>query len=214
MATRSDDPYHGIQTTVLSARMAVRKRPQMYFGVGRDSPELAGRALWWVVRDALTETPVGPCLHVHVLVESDLVFVVQDDGPGLSTDPVVGTGRPWIAQALTELAAGHGPPRGTDLAVVTAVCGAVTADVWRGGRHYRQWADREFPAPPTQEVGSTDLHGTRLRFHLDAPYLGSSARLPADVTMFLHELEQNRASPNPAQLSITDLRLAGPRGFS
>jgi DNA gyrase/topoisomerase IV subunit B len=137
--------------------------------------------LWRAVRDAVTETAVGPALNVNVIIESDLVFSVSDDGVGIATDPIAPGHEPWLFEALTIPLLGAGapdPPRGAGLAQVTALSSAVIVDAWRAGRHYRQWASWEYPPPAMQHLGPTTEHGTSLRVHLDPAYLGAHARRP------------------------------------
>jgi DNA gyrase/topoisomerase IV subunit B len=101
--------YDGVPITVSTAMESIRKRPRMYLGAERDDPRLPGQALWVAVRDALVETPVDPTLTVSVVVESDLVFGIQDDGVGLRVDPLHPGRPPWVTEILTELVAGQGP---------------------------------------------------------------------------------------------------------
>jgi DNA gyrase subunit B len=202
-----DSGYERTTINLSSAMDTIRKRAKMFLGADPGDPGLPGQALWVAVRDALHEAPVNPTLTVSVVVESDLVFCVEDDGPGLRVDPV-GPGRaPWATEALTELTTGYGAPRGALLVMVTAVCSAVVADVWRGGQHWRQWADWQHQAPPLQLVGATDRHGTRVRYHLDPSYFGASAALPADVSGLLMSLLDE--VHDHTALSIVDQRAAG-----
>jgi DNA gyrase subunit B len=190
---------------VLTGLQAVRKRPEMYLDAKTDDPRLPGQALWVVVRDALGDVPVNPTLTVSVVVESDLAFCVEDDGPGLRVDPVGPRRAPWATEALTLLTGG---PRGALLAMVTAVSGAAVADIWRDGQHWRQCADWQHPGPALQLVGPTDRHGTRLRYHLDASYLGARAALPTDISGLLTNLLDDVR--DHAVLTITDKRIASP----
>jgi len=189
----------------LTGLEAVRKRPEMYLGAKVDDPRLPGQALWVVVRDALGEVPVNPTLAVSVVVESDLVFSVEDNGPGLRVDPAGPRRAPWATEALTLLTGG---PRGALLAMVTAVSSATVADIWRDGQHWRQWADWQHPGPALQLVGSTDRHGTRLRYHLDPSYLGARAALPDDISGLLTNLLDDVR--DHVALTITDARLGRP----
>lgn len=197
--------YEGLGITPLTGLQGIRKRPEMFFGARVGDPDLPGQVLWVVVRDALAEEPVNPTLTVSVVVESDLVFCVEDDGPGLHVDPARPRRPPWALETLTALTVPKGP-RGT-LAMATAVCSAVVADVWRDGQHWRQWADWQ-PQPPLQLVGPTDRHGTRVRCHLDPAYFGAHAALPHDIPGLLANLLD--AAPSHAALSTIDRRAAAP----
>jgi hypothetical protein len=106
--------------TVWPPLMAVRRRPLMYFGVDRHDPALPGQVLRWAACLAAAD-PGGLVSRVEVVIESDLVFSVRDNGAGLAVDRIRPQREPWVAEALTSLFAGHGPvPAGTGLAWVTA----------------------------------------------------------------------------------------------
>lgn len=194
--------YGELRIQALTGLQAIRKRPHMYFGATIDDPRLPGQVLWVVVRDMLAEVPVGPTLTVSVVVESDLVFCVEDDGPGLRVAPVRSQRLPQVGEALPALTVPKGP-RG-DLAMATAVCSAVVADVWRDGLHWRQWANWQPQPPPAQLLGSTDRHGTRVRCHLDPSYFGPRAALPRDIPGLLAGLLDD--AQHHAAVSITDQR--------
>jgi DNA gyrase subunit B len=200
--------YDAKSIVVLTGMQAIRKRPHMYFGVGRDHPDLAGRLLWTAVRDASAEdAPVDAGLRVEVTVESDLVFIVEDNGPGISVERRVHDDGPWVAVALTKLLVGTGSRRGGLLSWVTAISSAVVADLWRDGKHWRQWADWEHQPPSLQDLGPTDRQGTRLRFHLDAGYLGPRAALPADVPGFLAGMEATEHEVPKVDMLVVDRRV-------
>jgi DNA gyrase subunit B len=202
-------PKYDIKSiVVLTGLLAVRRRPHMYFGVGRDDPGLAGRVLWTAVLDARNEEAYGDDpLRIEVTVESDLVFSIEDNGPGISVERKGPDPEPWVAKVLTMIMVGRPPGRGGLLSGVTAISSAVVADVWCDGRHWRQWADWEHPPPPLQDLGPTDRHGTRLRFHLDPVYLGPRAALPADVPAFLTAMDATEPDARRAEVVIVDRRL-------
>jgi DNA gyrase/topoisomerase IV subunit B len=166
---------------VLDGREGVRKRPEMYFGVGADDPALPLRVLLEAVDDAVWEVAVGPALDVRVVIESDRRFRIEDNGPGLPTK-LTGpkwAGVPWVVRMLTSPAVGTCPPRGTNLAVPAALCSQVTAIVRSGGRGYR--VDAGFRnAVHLTEMGPAEGHGTSVSFALDEAYLAEGAVLPLD----------------------------------
>ena len=183
--------------TVLPGLMAVRKRPVMYFGAEQDDPSLPSRVMAFAIQDALSETPVDSVLRVTAIIESDLIFAVEDDGPGLSANPHFEFDIPWATRVLTQLFSGRGDlPRGAGLALVTSVCAMVVADMWQDGYHYRQWADWERPPPQLQKLGATQRHGTRLRCHLDPVYFDPSAALQANEV-------QARTGEIPSRAAMT-----------
>lgn len=194
------------RVTVWPSLMAVRSRPLMYFGVDRHDPALPGHVLRWAAHLAAND-PQGAVSRVDVVIESDLVFSVRDDGAGLAVDRVRPQRPPWLAEALTALLSGHGPmPAGTGLSLVTALCTAVVADVWRDGRHYRQWADWRSPPPELQVLGETEEHGTRILAHLDVAYFGPGARLPVDSASLLSDDSGSANLPGQVEVRVIDRR--------
>ncbi|WP_204011056.1 hypothetical protein [Virgisporangium aurantiacum] len=186
--------------------LAVRRRPLMYLGVDRHDPALPGQVLRVAVHLAAAD-PHGCVSRVDVVIESDLVFSVRDNGAGLAVDRIGPHREPWVTEALTGLFTGRGPsPAGMGLAMVTALCTTVVTDVWRDGRHYRQWADWQCPPPPLQVLGETEEHGTRVLAHLDGAYLGSPARLPLDIPELLSDPSRHPALPSDVDVSVIDRR--------
>ncbi|MFC5000645.1 hypothetical protein ACFPIJ_22755 [Dactylosporangium cerinum] len=184
----------------------MRRRPLMYFGVDRHDPALPGAVLRSAVHLA-ADDPQGLVSRVDVVIESDLVFSVRDNGAGLAVDRIRPAREPWVAEALTEMFAGHGtPPAGTGLGMVTALCTAVVADVWRDGRHYRQWAAWQFPPPQLQVLEETEEHGTQILAHLDGAYLGPGAKLPLDPAELLSDPFGHRPLPNDVEVTVIDRR--------
>ncbi|GAA1534544.1 hypothetical protein GCM10009827_060860 [Dactylosporangium maewongense] len=191
--------------TVWPNLMAVRSRPLMYFGVDRHDPALPGQVLRWTVHQAAAD-PQSLVSRVDVVIESDLVFSVRDNGVGLSVDRIRPQREPWVAEALTAFF-GPGPcPAGTGLAMVTALCTAVVADVWRDGRHYRQWADWRYPPPQLQVLDETEEHGTEVLAHLDGAYFGPHARLPLDPAELLSDPSGDFTVPSGVDVTVIDRR--------
>lgn len=174
-----DEPrYRAHDIVVLTdAHEAVRPRTRMYLGAERGDPLLPLHVLRHAVDDALSEQPVGPVLHVDVVIASDHRFHVTDDGPGLPTQPRA-DGTPCAVAMFRELFAGRNPPRGIGLAVPTALCSAVTVSLRRAGRAYR--LDSGFRRGTVLTgLGSAEGHGTAIEFVLDRGFVPEG--LPADA---------------------------------
>src|SRR5688572_19362027 len=88
--------------TVWPPLMAARRRPLMYFGADRHDPALPGQVLRWAAYLAATD-PQGLVSRVEVVIESDLVFSVRDNGAGLAVDRIRPQRDPWVTEALTGL---------------------------------------------------------------------------------------------------------------
>ncbi|MDI2124595.1 ATP-binding protein [Yinghuangia seranimata] len=169
--------YDASQIQVLQEADVQRVRPRMYFGAERDDPMLPLGVLIHVVEDAVGERPVGPVLTVRVVVEGDLCFRVEDDGPGLPTAPTGGTFDP-APMVVRVFESSNSAPRG-GLGVGTAMCSQVTAAVRRDGHCYHVDAGPYRRASLT-DLGPAEGHGTSVRFVLDEDYLPEGAALPLD----------------------------------
>jgi DNA gyrase/topoisomerase IV subunit B len=98
---------------LVSWRMSVRLRPDMYFGRQRTDLRLTGAVLWLAVADALSEQQAEPPLHVRVVIETERQFRIADNGPGLPVDSLGRLGRQvaWLTMPLgvVRLAWGRSP---------------------------------------------------------------------------------------------------------
>jgi DNA gyrase/topoisomerase IV subunit B len=191
--------------TVLPGYMAVRKRPQMYFGVAQDDARLPEMILRWVVRDTLAEVAVGEALHVVVTIDSDLIFSVCDDGSGMPVDPVKPSRPPWLAETLTHLWCGGDGRRGTSLGVAAALCSRVLVKTWRDGFQYVVEMNQEHDTSPLTNLGATARHGTCMTLWLDRDYLPRDAGLPAVSAGMAAELVDEFGRPH-IQLTLQDQR--------
>jgi topoisomerase IV subunit B len=195
--------------------MFVRKRPEMFFGLPQSDPGLPSMVLWWVLRDALSETPVTAPLCVDVVIHADRRFTVTDNGPGLPLEPVATGQEPAVTRMLTELMRGEPPPRGWSLAAATALCSEVTATVATNGQRWRQRATWSGPLGSLQDLGPTPDQGTRLDFSLDYEMFAQTAALPkpSETAVLAGELLDGAGllggEPGPAvgtEVRITDRR--------
>lgn len=179
--------YRARDIVVLTdAHEVVRRRIGMFFGAGRDDPLLPLHVLRHAVDDAVSEQPVGPVLHVDVVIASDHRFHVADDGPGLPTLPRA-DGTPCAVAMFRQLFAGMNPPRGMGLAVPTALCSAVTVSLCHLGRAYR--LDSGYRrGTGLADLGPAEGHGTAIEFVLDRTFVPDG--LPGDAADAL-------ASPRP-----------------
>ncbi|WP_345677593.1 hypothetical protein [Yinghuangia aomiensis] len=157
----------------------------MFFGAERDDPLLPLHVLRRAVDDALCEQPVGPVLHVGVVIASDDRFPA-DDGPGLPAQPRA-DGTPCAVAMFRQLFAGRNPPRGVGLAVPIALCSAVTVPLRHLGRAYRLDSGYRRGTGLT-DFGPAEGHGTAVEFVLDRTFVPEG--LPVDAVDAL-------ASPRP-----------------
>jgi hypothetical protein len=177
--------------------------PQQRFG--RSPDELLRAAML----DALAQTHLAGPLHLTVTIESDLVFAILDDGPGLPVAPVGGSGAAdgWTLARLLSVDPAVEGERG--LRSVAAACTRVLADSWHAGRHHRVERTGSGVVGEPIEVGSTRQRGSRLVFWLDPNRFGSAARLSGLDEWLSPELlgEFGRCQ---ATLTMHDLRVRHP----
>lgn len=159
------------------AHEAVRRRTRLYLGAEPGDPLLPLHVLRHAVDDALSEQPVGPVLHVDVLITSDHGFRVTDDGPGLPTQPRA-DGTPLAVAMFRQLLTGTNPPRGIGLAVPTALCSAVTVSLRHADRAYRLDSGYRRGTVLT-DLGPAEGHGSAMEFVLDGAFVPEG--LPADA---------------------------------
>ncbi|MGI5171633.1 hypothetical protein ACQEU3_45540 [Spirillospora sp. CA-253888] len=205
--------YDASQITALEGLEAVRRRPQMFFGVKREDPALLAVAFSLAVQDALVEAAPAEPLRVRVEIDGPRSFAVQDNGPGLPVEPVRPGGLPAVTEMTTVLMGGPSPVRRWGMAMVAALCSDVVVDVWRGGRHHRQVSGRTGIKQPLEALEVSDLHGTRIAYRFDDDCLAASAELPADLSpllesMFLlphHDAEVPRPAPGTS-IDLADRR--------
>jgi hypothetical protein len=91
----TEQGYSAANITVLTMADSVRKRPGMYFGVGRGDPRLATEVLSAVVGHAFhpaAKVAASHSPHVVADITADLTFAVTDD----QADTLTGPGAPRL----------------------------------------------------------------------------------------------------------------------
>jgi hypothetical protein len=150
--------YDSAAIVVVTAARAVRKRPAMYLGVARTSPDLLRRVLDVITTEAVT-----------VRTEAPLRFAVEANGTTLPLSAVEAIAK---AQAL-------GAPAYFGLAVAAALSLWVSVWVWVDATAYRQQFVDHVPMAPMRTLGPADRDdGYRIVFELDPEWLPPGARLP------------------------------------
>jgi DNA gyrase/topoisomerase IV subunit B len=172
--------YSAADITVLTMADAVRKRPGMYFGVGRGDPHLATAVLCAVVGHAFHPAAKVAASHTpHVVAEitADLAFAVTDD----QADTLTGTGVPRLGYEGSLLTADR-----WSSAAAAAVSSRAVVEVWRAGQGFRQTLAGLRPVEPPAEFDAPAGAGTRVVFILDPAFLGSSVITTDIATLDVH----------------------------
>ncbi|MEV6750571.1 hypothetical protein AB0N21_40710 [Streptomyces sp. NPDC051080] len=171
----AENTYDAADIRVLEFDDAVRARPGMYFGVGREEPMLASQVLCQVIGHVLHPAPsVAPSHSLRAVVEisADLAFSVTDD----QAAPLDEQRRPRLGY--------YGSLLGVDRwlsAAAAAVSSRAVVEVWREGRGFRQELVRLRPTAEPEEFGAPPGSGTRVAFELDPEYFGAGAAITADL---------------------------------
>jgi hypothetical protein len=185
--------------TVLEFDDSVRRRPGMYFGVGKEDPRLATRVLCAVVGGAFhPAAKVAACHTPDVVAEitADLVFSVTDDQAETLTGrdvPVLGyydsllTSSRWLSAAAAALSS------------------QTTVEVWRDGRCFRQRHVGMRPVEPPAEFSAPAGAGTRVAYVLDPAHIGSALITTDIASLDVHGPDCSDTT-GPGNVVIRDLR--------
>ncbi|MEU8894453.1 hypothetical protein [Nocardia sp. NPDC048505] len=173
--------YSAAIIKVLPAGESVRSRPGMYFGVGRDDPELPTRVLGAVLGDLLHPPPrssLRPPIRVRADITADLAFSIGND----QLDPLDDRNLPVPGYF------GMIGPNAWAPAAVAALCRHAVAEIWRDGHGFRQQLGGLPPEPPFERIESKRPgSGFHITYELDPAYFRADASLPtAPDTLRLH----------------------------
>lgn len=182
---------------VLSPDEAVRRRPKMYFGVGREDPALL-IALVRAVASEPFEYPGSEPVDVEILIEADLTFAVADNQPvtyynpgglpGLRPDDSLLDRRRWALRA------------------VAALTTSTTVEVRTAGRIWRQELAGSQAISGPRDGGASDRQGIRVKFDLDLDYFPQGAALPRDIAGMRRAIP---IEPGTGSLTVIDSRIPG-----
>jgi DNA gyrase subunit B len=172
----TEQDYTAKDITVLEGLEPVRLRPGMY--IGSTGPRGLHHLVFEVVDNSVDEALAGRCDVVEVTLHPDDSVTVRDDGSGIPVDVMPEQGLPALTVVLTKLHAGgkfdsntykvSGGLHGVGVSVVNALSEWLVAEVYRGGKVYRQEFARGEPTSEMQVVGKTKETGTVITFLPDS----------------------------------------------
>ena len=174
--------YDAKDIKVLEGLDAVRMRPGMY--IGTTGPRGLHHLLWEIVDNAIDEAANGFCNRIFVTIFKDGSIAVEDEGRGIPTDIHPTLKKSGVEVVFTQLHAGgkfdnenyaySGGLHGVGASVVNALSRWLVVDVFKNNKHFRQSFSSKIvsgtkisggvPDGPLAEVGSTNKHGTCVRF--------------------------------------------------
>ena len=175
--TKVDHSYTADDIQVLEGLEAVRKRPGMY--IGSTSEKGLHHLVWEIVDNSIDEALAGFATDIEVVIEKGDIIRVSDNGRGMPTGIVEKSGISGVETIFTILHAGgkfgggaykvSGGLHGVGASVVNALSEWLEVTVHQNGNIYAmKFADGGKPLGPLQVVGSTDCHGSTVRFKADA----------------------------------------------
>jgi len=211
-----EDKYSAESIQVLKGLEPVRKRPGMY--IGSTGPEGLHHLVYEVVDNSIDEALAGHCTTINVVLEKGNVIKVTDDGRGIPVAHHGGENVSALELVMTRLHAGgkfdhksykvSGGLHGVGVSVVNALSEWCEVHVHVDDQVHEQKYRRGVPDGPVRQIGTTDLHGTQVRFCPDSEIF--------ETTTFSFDTLSNRlrelAFLNKGILiTIEDLRLPTPK---
>jgi DNA gyrase subunit B len=204
--------YSAESIQVLEGLEAVRLRPAMY--IGDTGVKGLHHLVYEVVDNSIDEALVGYCTKIDVIINEDGSVTVIDDGRGIPVDYHEKEKRSALEVVMTVLHAGgkfdkgsykvSGGLHGVGVSCVNALSINLIAEVYRDGKIWRQEYTRGKPQTDIQNVGTTDLTGTKITFKPDPVIFNQTTDYNFEILASrLRELAYlNKA----IRLSITDKR--------
>lgn len=215
--TLVEHEYGASEIQVLEGLEAVRKRPGMY--IGSTSASGLHHLVYEIVDNAIDEALAGYCDSISVTIEEGDIIVVDDNGRGIPVDIQAQTGKPALEVVFTILHAGgkfggggykvSGGLHGVGASVVNALSEWLEVQVHKDGSIYEMKFSRGDVTQPITKIGSTDRHGTVVRFrpdpqmfedtHYDYQTLFKRMREQAFLNAGLRMITEDRRAESPAR---------------
>ena len=168
--------YTADDIQVLEGLEAVRKRPGMY--IGSTSERGLHHLVWEIVDNSIDEALAGFANRIDITIEKGDIIRVQDNGRGMPVGIVEKSGISGVETIFTILHAGgkfgggaykvSGGLHGVGASVVNALSEWLEVSVHQDGKLYSmRFENGGHTVAPLKQVGTTDTHGSIVRFKAD-----------------------------------------------
>lgn len=181
--------YSASSIQVLKGLEAVRKRPGMY--IGSTGPQGLHHLVYEVVDNSIDEAMAGFCNRIVVALEKDDICRVEDNGRGIPVGMHPTEHISALELVLTRLHAGgkfdkgaykvSGGLHGVGVSCVNALSTWMEATVDQNGKRYFQRYETGIPKTKVEEIGTSDIHGTTIRWKSDKSIFTETTTYDFDV---------------------------------
>ncbi|MFW5776948.1 MAG: DNA topoisomerase (ATP-hydrolyzing) subunit B [Spirochaetota bacterium] len=211
-----EDKYSAESIQVLKGLDPVRKRPGMY--IGSTGPDGLHHLVYEVVDNSIDEALAGHCSTIKVTLEKGNVVAIEDDGRGIPVQLHAGENVSALELVMTRLHAGgkfdkksykvSGGLHGVGVSVVNALSEWCEVHVHVDDQVHVQRYQRGVPDGPVRQIGTTEKHGTLVRFAPDTEVF--------ETTMFNFDTLSNRLRElaflnKGIRITIEDQRIPTPK---
>ena len=187
--SQSPEHYSAGSIQVLKGLEAVRKRPGMY--IGSTGPQGLHHLVYEVVDNSIDEAMAGFCDRIIVALEKDDIVRVEDNGRGIPVGMHPTEHVSALELVLTRLHAGgkfdkgaykvSGGLHGVGVSCVNALSVWMEATIDSDGKRWFQRYEIGVPKTKVQEIGTTDRHGTQIRWKADKSIFTETTTYDFDV---------------------------------
>ncbi|MCK9170491.1 MAG: DNA topoisomerase (ATP-hydrolyzing) subunit B [Treponema sp.] len=181
--------YSASSIQVLKGLEAVRKRPGMY--IGSTGPQGLHHLVYEVVDNSIDEAMAGFCNNICVALEKDDICRVEDNGRGIPVGMHPTEHISALELVLTRLHAGgkfdkgaykvSGGLHGVGVSCVNALSVWMEATVEQDGKRYFQRYETGIPKTKVEETGTSERHGTTIRWKADKSIFTETTTYDFDV---------------------------------
>jgi len=214
---RKKDQYSAENIQILEGLEAVRKRPAMY--IGDVSIKGLHHLVNEVIDNSIDEALAGHCDLIEIILNEDGSITTVDNGRGIPVDFHEKEGKSALEVVMPILQAGgkfdkdsykvSGGLHGVGVSCVNALATTLKAEIHREGKVYMQEYEIGKPLYEVKEMGTTDIHGTKITFTPDSSIF-TTTEFKFDI--LANRLRELAFLNKGIRLNIRDLRTTDEEG--